>query len=92
MLSLTNLSSPTLQVTPGHLFFTDTESPVKEDEEDFVRVQVPKQRVPLLCIAFGLKALGDFLGLLGLGCVGFEPSGPLGFVFRAWAGGFRINV
>ncbi|CAE7445751.1 unnamed protein product [Symbiodinium natans] len=22
----------------GHLFFTDTESPVKEDEEDFVRV------------------------------------------------------
>ncbi|OLP87234.1 hypothetical protein AK812_SmicGene31580 [Symbiodinium microadriaticum] len=29
----------------GHLFFTDTESPVKEDEEDFVRVQVPKQRV-----------------------------------------------
>jgi len=30
----------------GHLFFTDTESPVKNDEEDFQRVKVPEQKNP----------------------------------------------
>jgi len=31
----------------GHLFFTDTQSPEKTDEEDFIRVEVPTQRVKL---------------------------------------------
>jgi hypothetical protein len=32
--------------TAGHLFFTDTESPNKTDEEDFVRLTLPQQRLP----------------------------------------------